>query len=144
MGKQQELRFEAFFPAAPEKVFAVFADHERFGKVWGASFKRVVDGQGAGGVNGVGSVRDIRMGLLRFQETTKTYESPKLIEYTVSAGKALIHDHWGRIELIPENGGTRLDYVIRYTPDLPFSGPVIAGIMRSSFKPKRVMELLDQ
>ena len=138
---QQEVIFEAYFQAPPEKVFAIFADHERFGRVWGAKFKRIKDGQGD--PNGLGSVRDIHMGLLHFEETIKTFEPSSLIEYTVSAGKALIHNHLGRIEFRAENGGTRLNYRIQFEPDIPLTGGLVAAIMRNSFKPARVTELLS-
>ena len=56
---QQTVRFEQFFAAPRPAVFAYFADHEKFGRLWPGRTRRMKDAAGAD-PNGLGSVREIR------------------------------------------------------------------------------------
>ena len=82
------------FQADPATVFAFFADHEQFGRLWPGTTRRIATGQND--PNGVGSVREIRVGPVRFEETVVTFQRPHLIEYTVTRGSP-IKNHHGRM-----------------------------------------------
>lgn len=122
----QEIRFREQYEAPPEQVFALFANHERFGKLLGVPVKRVMDAPHDDDPNGVGSVRRIASGFAAFEETILTCEPPKLIEYTVSRGGP-IKNHHGRLEFsAAANGDTQLAYTIRFTARVPLTGSAIA------------------
>lgn len=130
---KHSVHFSEFFPAPRAKVFAFFADHRKFGLIWGGDFSRIRDGQDPADPNGLGSVRRIRSAGLSFEETIVAYQPPVLIEYTVSRGSP-IKNHLGRIEFKDAPGGTRVDYSIRFAPRVPGTGWLLARILEQGWK----------
>ncbi|MEQ1440165.1 SRPBCC family protein [Fontimonas sp. SYSU GA230001] len=126
----QEVRVQARVHAPIEKVFAFFADHERFATLLGGRCTRIKDGQGD--PNGLGSVRSIGPGPLAFEETIVTFEPNQRIEYTVTRGSP-IKNHLGTIDFHAEDDVTVVDYVIRFDGKLPFTGPLIAAALRAAW-----------
>jgi len=125
---QQTVRFEQFFAAPRDKVFAWFADHEKFGRIWPGSTRRVQDSADGANVNGLGSVREIRSAGQVFEETITAFEPPERIEYKVTKGSP-IKNHRGEIRFTAVEGGTRLDYTIEFDPKIPLTGGLIASIV---------------
>lgn len=119
------------FSAPPAVVFAALADHELFGQLWPGRTRRIRTGQD--GANGVGSVREIQVGLTRFEETTVTHEPSQLIEYRITRGTPL-RDHLGRMELRPDGEGTRLDYSIVFRCPIPLLGGHLARKLKADFE----------
>lgn len=113
-----------------DKVFAFFADHERFVTLLGGRCRRIKDGQGD--ANGLGSVRSIGPGPLAFEETIVTFEPNKRIEYTVTRGSP-IKNHLGTIDFRSDGDVTVVDYVIRFDAKLPFIGAPIAALLRAAW-----------
>jgi uncharacterized protein YndB with AHSA1/START domain len=143
MGKNQVV-FEEVFLAPRAKVFALFADHERFGRVWGGTFTRIKPGEDPNDPNGLGSVRKVRSQGLTFEETIVTYRPGALIEYQVTKGSP-IKNHLGHIEFSDApGGGTHVRYSITFDPRIPLTGKLIESALRGSWdKGKgRVMESL--
>ena len=131
MSKHQ-VKFEQFFAVPREKVFAYFSDHEKFGKVLGIRCRRIRDGADTRDVNGLGSVREIRMAGMKFEETITKFESPIVIEYQVTRGSP-IKNHLGRLVFTDEPGGTHLTYTISFDPKIPGTGGLIAGILNTGW-----------
>lgn len=125
---QQKVKFEQFFAAPREKVFAWFAHHEKFGKVWPGRTRRVQASADALEPNGLGSIREIRSGGAVFEETITVFEPPSLIEYRVTRGGP-IKNHVGRMRFADTGGGTQLDYTIEFDPRIPFTGGLIASVL---------------
>ncbi|HUS24718.1 MAG TPA: SRPBCC family protein [Candidatus Binatia bacterium] len=128
---QQQVVFEEFIAAPREKVFAFFADHEKFGTLFGGKVKRIKDAPGAD-PNGLGSVRLIPGPGGAFEETIVSFQAPELIEYRVTRGSP-IKNHLGRIEFHDETAGTKVRYTISFEPRIPLTGSLIAGILRASW-----------
>lgn len=128
----QRVSFKRQFQAAPPRVFALFADHERFGKLLGAPCRRIQESPHHDDPNGVGSVRRIAGGPAAIEETVITCDTPTLIEYTVTRGGPL-KNHFGRIQFsrLPD-GGTRLIYTIDFDPLFPFTGPAITWTLQQA------------
>ena len=125
---QQTVRFEQFFAAPREKVFAWFADHEKFGRIWPGTTRRVQDSADGANVNGLGSVRQIRSGGSAFEETIVEFEPPAHIGYAITKGSP-IKNHRGDLRFAEVEGGTRLDYTIEFDPRIPFTGGLIASVL---------------
>lgn len=126
----QLVQLDARFSANPETVFDFFCDHESFGRIWQGEFSRIRASEEPGNPNGVGSAREIRLGLMRFEETHTCCERPRLIEYRVTRGSP-IKNHVGRIRFIAEpDGSTRVDYTIEFDPKIPFTGGLIARSLK--------------
>jgi uncharacterized protein YndB with AHSA1/START domain len=128
----QNLRFEEFFPLPREQVFAFFADPENLGRLWGGRFKRVQDSPDAAEPNGRGSVREVRAGAFKFQETIVTFRRNELIEYQVTGGGP-IKNHLGRVSFSEERGGTRVEYQIAFDSRFPGTSGMFAATLRLSW-----------
>lgn len=127
---QHTITLKRVFPAPIDVVFSALADHEHFGSIWSGQTSRIREGENE--PNGRGSVRQIRQGWVRFEETTITHEPPHLIEYTITRGTPL-KNHLGRIELSAGADGTHMNYVIRFECPIPFLGRKIAHDIERDF-----------
>jgi uncharacterized protein YndB with AHSA1/START domain len=129
---QQTVRFEQFFAAPRERVFAWFADHEKFGMIWPGRTRRIQASADAANANGLGSVREIRSAGLAFEETITAFEPPGRIEYRITRGSPL-KNHLGRLLFADEAGGTKLNYTIEFDPKIPLTGGIIASVLCTSW-----------
>lgn len=129
----QRVQFEAAFKVPPAVVFATFADHVKFGGIWGSKMERIKAGSLPEEPNGEGSVRRIASGGFTFEETITVFEKNRLIEYTVTQGGP-IKNHLGHIEFRADGrGGTRVSYTITFSPKIPLTGGLIAAIIRKQW-----------
>ncbi len=138
-----QVRFEQYFAAPRAKVFAWFADHGNLGRLWGGRFTRIKDASDPKNVNGLDSVREIRNGLLKFEETIVKYQAPAVIEYAVTRGSP-IRNHLGRMLFSDADNGTQLVYTISFDPKIPFTGWLIARILSAGWhkgSPRAVKEI---
>lgn len=138
---QHSVRFTEYFDAAPAKVFPYFAGHETFGAMAGGPvaaklkfIRRIRLGENLKQPDGVGSVRRIGYGPLGFEETVRTSDAGKLIEYYISKGSPL-KNHLGRIEFHADAGGTRVDYVITFEPKVPGTAALLKGVLNGMISP---------
>lgn len=123
------------FTSPPDVVFAALSEHENLGPVFGARITRVRDGDSSR--NGVGSVRELKLGPLpSFEETTTVSEPSRLIEYRITKGSPL-RGHWGKQVLTPTpTGGTHLDYTIGFDGVVPGLAIVVGKVLGSTVKSK--------
>lgn len=129
---QQQIRQHMRVHAPIERVFAFFADHERFTTLFGARCCRIRDG--AGDVNGLGSVRRVGpAGPLGMEETIVGFEPGQRIEYAITRGSP-IRNHRGTIDFRDDRGATVIDYVIRFEPKLPFTGALITRALKRAWR----------
>jgi len=135
MGRMQRLIFNQNFTLPRDQVFAYFAEHENLGPMFGAKIKRLNDGTD-GQRNGVGSVRQLRVGPTPpFEETITEVEPDKRIVYKITKGSPL-RNHRGEM-LFTDNGqgGTHLRYEIAFTGAVPGLGAIVAaGLKRNIAK----------
>jgi len=129
---QQTVRFEQFFATPRAQVFAWFADHEKFGRIWPGRTRRIQASADPANPNGLGSVREVRSGGLTFQETITAFDAPARIEYRVTQGGP-IRNHLGRMLFTEVSGGTKLDYTIEFDPRIPLTGGLIASVLCASW-----------
>ncbi|MGO9490367.1 MAG: SRPBCC family protein [Solirubrobacteraceae bacterium] len=120
------------FSKPPERVFAYLAEHENLADIFGAKVTRLKDGED-GERNGVGSVRQLRIGPLPpFEETVTEFRPPQRIVYRITKGSPL-RDHLGVMTFEPDgDGGTRFHYDIRLGSHVPGLGALVrASLTRS-------------
>ena len=136
------IEIDETFDVPRRRVFALFADHNRFGKLLGAPVKRIKDSDQAD-PNGIGSVRKIGIGPVGLEETVTSFEPDSLIEYTITS-MSPIRNHLGRIrfEDTPE-GHTRVNYTITFEDIVPFTGKVVSSALEQGIRRgiKRVPQL---
>ena len=116
-----KIEIDETFDVPRNRVFALFADHERFGKLLGAPVKRIRDSDQADPKIGIGPI-----GL---EETVITFEPGLLIEYTISS-MSPIRNHIGRIRFDDAaNGRTRVQYTISFDDIVPFTGKLVSSAL---------------
>ena len=138
---EQTVRFEQFFAAPRERVFAWFARAENVGQLFPGRTRSLTPSPDASHPDGVGAVREVRVGLVRLEETITRYEPPTLIEYRVTRGWA-IRQHVGCVRFEEVPGGTQLEYVIRFRTRLPVFGGLAAGSLCASWR-RRIQRAVE-
>ena len=130
----QRLIFDQGYALPPESVFDYFAEHENLGGIFGAKIIRLKDGTD-GNRNGVGSVRELKVGPAPpFEETITEFVPNELIAYEITKGSPL-KDHHGEMRFSPEGTGTHLHYEISFGAKIPGLALVIApGLKRNVAK----------
>jgi uncharacterized protein YndB with AHSA1/START domain len=122
------IEIDETFDVPRSRVFALFADHERFGKLLGAPVKRIRDSDQAD-PNGVGSIRKIGLGPIGLKETVITFEPGSLIEYAISS-MSPIRNHLGRIRFEDAaDGRTRVLYTISFEDIVPYTGKLVSSAL---------------
>ncbi len=125
----QRVVLTACVQAPPEQIYDFFCDHESFGRIWPGEIRRIKDSDDPGNPNGVGSVRSIKLGPLKFEETHITCDRPLCIQYRVTRGGP-IKNHLGTIHFSPDGSATRIDYSIEFDPRVPLTGCLIARSLK--------------
>jgi uncharacterized protein YndB with AHSA1/START domain len=117
--RAHHVHVERDFAKPPERIFAHLAEHENLAEVFGAKVTRLRDGED-GERNGVGSVRQLRIGPLPpFEETVTEFVPATRIVYRITKGSPL-RGHLGVMEFEPTSGGgTRFVYDIRLASPIP-------------------------
>jgi uncharacterized protein YndB with AHSA1/START domain len=117
----QRIEIDHDFALPVERVYAYLAEHENLGPVFGAKIARVRDGDTSR--NGVGSVRQLRIGILPpFEETVTAAVPNERIDYRITKGSPL-RDHRGSMVFSSTATGSHLRYVIEF-------GAVVPGLDR--------------
>ncbi|EIT70014.1 MULTISPECIES: SRPBCC family protein [Hydrocarboniphaga] len=129
---QQLIQLQHFFALPRERVFAYFVQHDNFGRLWWPAQCRWIKAAPNGDANGVGSVREIRVGLVRFEETTTEITPDSTIEYRVTRGGPF-KNHVGRMRFSEVPGGTQLDYDIAFDCRWPLFGNFVSGVMHAAW-----------
>jgi uncharacterized protein YndB with AHSA1/START domain len=117
------------FALPPDRVFAYLAEHEHLEPLFGAKIKRLRDGTD-GTRNGVGSIRQLKVGPLPpFEETVTEVVPDELIRYRITKGSPL-RDHEGVMRFSAQGEGTHLHYEISFNAIVPGLDRVIAAGLR--------------
>ena len=112
--------------------FTYLTDH--FFELWPGKGRVLEAGDDPAEPMGLGMVRLVNPpGSAALEERIITHDRPRLIEYTV-INDAPITNHLGRIELTPTTQGTRVDYTISFDYRPAFLGPVVRGILSSTWR----------
>jgi uncharacterized protein YndB with AHSA1/START domain len=132
--RAHHVHVEHAFAKPPSQIFAYLSEHENLAEVFGAKVTRLRDGEHDR--NGVGSVRELRIGPLPpFQETVTEFVVPERIVYRITKGSPL-RGHLGTMTFAAtSDGGTRLVYDIRIASAIPGLAPIVhAALTRSITK----------
>ncbi len=121
------------FAKPPERIFAHLSEHENLAEVFGAKVERLRDGDRER--NGVGSVRELRVGPLPpFEETVTEFVPCERIVYRITKGSPL-RGHVGVMSFAPApGGGTRFVYDIRIASPIPGVAPLVRASLTRSIR----------
>jgi hypothetical protein len=108
--------------AAPlERVFATVSDHENFLRTDGV--RTTLSRPGATDRNGVGCVRDVRIGRrLRFLEEITAWSAPRSFEYVIRECSLPMRHLGGKLTFTPAGGGTDVAWTSDFEVPVPWVG----------------------
>lgn len=135
------IRITETINAPREKVFAYFADHEKFASLLGGKAKRIKEGDTE--PNGLGSVRECGPKAISFDETIVKFDRPKTIHYAISRGGPL-KNHKGEIEFKTVGKGTQVNYTIAFDGKFPLIGGLIKFVLEKAWSangPRKLAKL---
>jgi uncharacterized protein YndB with AHSA1/START domain len=127
---RRSIRVERRLDAPPEAVFEIVADHARYNRFDGIRRSELVE-PGDSDPNGLGAVRWVWLGPLRFEEEITAFEPPRRLDYLIRGVRALPFRHeGGSIRLEPDGTGTHAVWTSSF--EIPI--PVIGAAMDRIFK----------
>lgn len=126
MAAMRTIQVRRTLRAPADRVFNVLADHAGYAKFEGVRSARVVR-PGASEPNGVGAIREIRIGSARFEEIT-VFERPTRLEYRIVRSRPPIAHDLGRIVLTPVDGGVNVEWTSIFRVALPLIGGLATAI----------------
>jgi uncharacterized protein YndB with AHSA1/START domain len=122
---RRSIRVERLLAAPPQSVFDVVADHARYERFDGIRRSRLAK-PGEPAPNGVGAVRWVWIGPLRFEEEVTAFDAPRRLDYVIRRVRALPFRHaGGSIRLEPEGGGTRAVWTSSFEIPIPLLGRLL-------------------
>jgi uncharacterized protein YndB with AHSA1/START domain len=119
---RRSIRVERHLAAPPEALFEILADHAHYDRFDGIRRSQLVK-QGARDANGLGAVRWIWLGPLRFQEEVTAFEPSSCLDYLITDVRGLPFSHeGGSIRLEPDGTGTHALWTSTFEIPLPLVG----------------------
>lgn len=132
--KIHEIKIYQEFAAPVEQVWEAFNDHANFGKMLGQNIQRIVDRTDPKNINGLGSVRQIKLPMMAFEETIVKSENPDCIEYKITKGTPL-NFHYGSMQFKSLAGGkSAIEYSIKLGSKVPLLGGIIASALNKGIQ----------
>lgn len=122
------------FNAPIEQVWEAFNSHENFGKIMDTEIIRIKDSSDSNNINGLDSVRLIKLPLIPFEETIRKSEKPHCIEYQITKGGPFKH-HYGKMLFSSlTSNKTALHYTIEIGATIPLVSIVLKTILQFSIE----------
>ncbi len=127
---RRSIRVERRLDPPPEAVFEIVADHARYDRFDGIRRSELVE-PGDPDPNGLGAVRWLWLGPLRFEEEVTAFDPPRRFDYLIRHVKTLpLRHEGGSIRLEPDGTGTNAVWTSSF--EIPI--PVIGGAIDRIFK----------
>jgi uncharacterized protein YndB with AHSA1/START domain len=119
---RRSIRIERRLDAPPDAVFAILADHARYNRFDGVRRSELCR-SGDPDPNGVGAVRRLWVGPLRFEEQITAFDPPHCLGYVIRDVKTLPFVHEGAsIRLEPDGAGTHAVWTSSFEIPIPLIG----------------------
>lgn len=117
-----DVRIERVIDKPIDNVFEILADHENYDAFRGVKESRLLE-QGKDDKNGLGALRLIDLGSVRFEERITQFERPTRLGYLIEKSSPLPFRHdIGEIRLRPEGDKTHVTWVSKGRITLPLIG----------------------
>ena len=119
---RRSIRVERRLDAPPDGVFEILADHARYDRFDGIRRSELVE-PGDSAPNGLGAVRWLWLGPLRFEEEITVFEPPRRLDYLIRDVRTLPFRHeGGSIRLDPDGTGTHAVWTSSFEIPVPLVG----------------------
>jgi uncharacterized protein YndB with AHSA1/START domain len=125
---RRSIRIERRLDAPPEALFEVLADHARYDRFDGVRRAELAK-PGERDRNGLGAVRWVWLGPLRFEEEITAFDPPSRFDYLIRDVKTLPFRHQGgSVRLTPVDGGTDAVWTSSFEIPIPILGAFLDRI----------------
>jgi uncharacterized protein YndB with AHSA1/START domain len=135
------VRVEKTIEAPVEQVFDLLTDHANYKRFRGIRDSELLR-EGEPAPNGVGALRRVDVGRLRFEEEITHYESPLRMDYLIRKINAPLEHEGGSIRLQPTDGGTRAVWTSTFEVSTRGVGGLLTGVAATSIR-RGFMRVLD-
>ena len=109
-----------------DDVFGLLSDHAGYTRFRGFTKAELVR-EGTPDRNGVGALRRLVAGPLRFTEEITAFERPARMDYLIREVNLPLEHDGGSIELAPDGAGTRVHWISVFTMPVPVVGGATAA-----------------
>jgi uncharacterized protein YndB with AHSA1/START domain len=116
-----------------EGVFDAMADHARYDRFRPIRSSELLR-EGELDRNGVGAVRRLKGGPLRFEEEITAYERPTRLDYLIIDVNAPLHHDGGSIRFEPTSSGTRVLWTSTFRFEIPILGGAVGALSALALK----------
>ena len=127
MAAMRTIQVRRTLRAPADRVFDVLADHAGYAKFEGVRSARVVR-PGASEPNGVGAIREIRIGSARFEEEITVFERPTRLEYRIVRSRPPLVHELGRLTFAAVPDGVHVTWTSTFHVAIPVIGGLATGI----------------
>ncbi len=128
--------------AAPiDEVFELLSDHAAYTQFRGIR-KAALQREGASERNGVGAMRALAFGPIRFEEEITAFERPTRMDYVIRKVNLPLDHDGGTIALSEAGSGTRVRWRSTFSVTLPVVGGALGAILAAIFR-RGFIRLLD-
>ena len=125
---RRSINIDRHLRAEPAELFDVLSDHARYDRFDGVRRAEVVR-TGTPDPNGVGAVRHVFIGPLRFEEEITAYEPGRRFDYVIRKVRGLPFRHeGGSVRLEPDGAGTRATWTSSFEIPIPLVGGLVDRI----------------
>lgn len=122
---RRSIRVTRRLDAPPERVFELLADHGHYDRFPGISRSELIQ-PGDPAPNGVGALRRIWVGPLRFEEEITAFEPPVRLDYLILGIRGVPFRHGGgSIRLSSDDGGTDAIWTSSFEIPVPLFGSAL-------------------
>jgi hypothetical protein len=119
---RRSIHIDRHLRAEPAALFDVLVDHARYDRFDGIRRAEVVK-KGTPDANGLGAVRHVYIGPLRFEEEITAYEPGRRFDYVIRDVRGLPFRHeGGSVRLEPDGAGTRATWTSSFEIPIPIVG----------------------
>jgi uncharacterized protein YndB with AHSA1/START domain len=115
-------------PAPIEKVFDLLADHGNYKANFGVKESRLLK-EGKPDRNGLGAVRYIDSGPIRFEEEVTHYDRPRRFDYLITKCSAPLEHQGGSVRLESVGSATRVTWTSVMRVKVPLLGGLLTRIL---------------
>ena len=121
---RRSIHIDRHLKAPPEALFEILSEHESYARFDGVRRAKLVR-HGVPDRNGLGAVRWVWIGPLRFEEEVTAFEPGRGFDYLIREVRGLPFRHaGGSVRLEPDGAGTRATWTSEFEIPIPVVGPV--------------------
>ena len=121
------IHVSSYIHARREDVFDFVSDHEGFLRGPGIKSCKVTT-PGKGDRNGLGALREVRGGGIRFVEEITVFDRPSRYDYVIRECTLPIVHEGGRLSFFERGDGTEIDWVSDFSVPIPIAGGALGRI----------------